>query len=185
MKKTELYDKTLLPLAGFLAGTLQCVIPSTGIFKIAGRDLFMFSGSFFGVAIAAYFWLFRGLRSVAEPLVFIAISTGAFIVSVFTPIYLFVPLPLLDWPGSGPGQIVTSALFECGFVGAAILFAGFYFCFARDANKLQFLVTASCFCVLGGILGMAGWLLGRPLLGSFLNCRPDDNCSFYSMFVIW
>jgi hypothetical protein len=185
MKKAGFYDKTLLPVAGFLAGVLQCILPSVGVFKIVGRDLFMFTGTFFGVAIAVYFWLFRGLRSVAEPLVFIAISTGAFIVSMFTPIYLFVPLPFLDWPGAGPGHIDTSALFRAGFVGAAILFAGFYFCFARDANKRQFLVTASCFCVLGGILGMVGWLLGRPLLGSFLNCGPGDDCNFYSMFVIW
>jgi len=185
MKKAGIYDKTLLPLAGLLAGVLQCTLPSVGVFKIVGRDLLMFTGAFFGVAIVAYFWLFRGLRAVAEPLVFIAVSTDALIVSIWASVFLFVPLPFLDWPMTSQGQIPTSGLFRGGFVGAAILFAGFYFCFARDANKRQFLVTASCFCVLGGILGMVGWLLGPPLLSSFLNCRPGDNCNFYSMFVIW
>jgi hypothetical protein len=185
MTRPGTYDWALLPFVGFLAGVAQCLLPLTGVFGAAGRGLFMFGGGLFGIAIAAYFWLFRGRGAIAEALVFILISAGALYVSILASIFLPVPLPFLDWPQAGQFQVQTSGLFRGGFVGAAILFAGFYLCFARGADNRQFFVKAFSFSVLGGFLGMAGWLLGRPLLAPFMNCRPGDNCEFISMFVIW
>ena len=172
------FDRAVLPLEGLFSGLLTCVVPV--VLNVLGLNPFVFTGAIFGAVISAHFWRFRGMRSGWRVLGFVATSTAAYPIAVNATISTPVHLAALNFSGHGAGDIDSSQFLTGGILGAAILFAGFFFFLAPVTRWPRFLAKAFCFTAFGGFLGVFGWALG-----GFISRDQGNNWNFYSLYVVW
>jgi len=117
----------LLALTGFSSGVLTSVLPSLLVF--VSRELVFLSDAVFGVAMAWYFWRFRGVRSRWKLLAFVVASIFAYHSATAASMFSPAPRDILGFPSGNLDQIPSDRFFIGGFVGAVILFAaGFFSC---------------------------------------------------------
>ena len=118
-------DRQFLPFEGLLSGLLTCAVPL--ILGPFGNVLFLYVGAVFGLVISAHFWLVRGLRSGWRVFGFVATCAVTYVVAVSTTMWTPFRLSALNFSGTGSGDIDSSPFLIGGFVGAAIVFTGFFF----------------------------------------------------------
>ncbi len=163
-----------LALAGFLAGVLMVVLPH---FHLLPDDSDVLYAAAFGIVIAGYFVLFRGLRSAWKVLGFIATSVVAYTAAFFSTIETPLHIKFLDFSQRGLALLSTDSFFTGGVVGAAILFAGFFlFLSSRHGSRL-FLLKALAFSLLAGLLAVFAWKAGNSL--------GTDDWDYNSLLVLW
>src|SRR5579862_3463739 len=183
-------------LCGFIAALLTIAVP--WLIGLLNLPIIVFTGSFigdiFGIAIAVYFWIFLGERSIWRSAGFVLASAVAYMVAVFTTIWSVWFLPGTrggPWASTGTDVSVGGFLIG-GAVGGFIVFLAALIFFKERAQPRSWLTVLGG-SVAGAILAALGWAagpsLGNPILrvtGETVNPYGDAQaaCS-YSLFLIW
>jgi hypothetical protein len=131
----------------------------------------------FGIVIAGYFVLFRGLRSGWKVLGFIATSFVAYIAAFISTVETPLHLKFLDFSQRGFALPSTDNFFTGGVVGAAILFAGFFLFLSHRQGWRPFLLKALALSLLAGLLAVFAWMVGNSV-----GTNEWDNTSLH---VLW
>jgi len=189
-----------LTLAGILSGLLTIAAPR--ILALVGlSDAFSFIGGVFGLVVAGYFWVFRGIRSISAVLGFVLISALAFYAAIMVTRFIPYHLTFLDFSGGKNDEIRTDLFFTSGCLGAIIVFVAFFVFLLPERKPDRLLFKSISLSLFGGVLGVSGWVLG-PTFGKALwfvfktlhlgepaqSAHPHpsgDEEYFYSLFVVW
>jgi hypothetical protein len=146
-------------------------------FHLLPDDVGVLYAAAFGIVIAGYFVLFRGLRSAWKVLGFIATSFVAYIAAFISTVETPLHIKFLDFSQRGFAFLSTDNFFSGGVVGAAILFAGFFLFLSPRQGWRLFLLKALAFSLLAGLLAVFAWMVG--------NSVGSDDWDYNSLHVIW
>jgi hypothetical protein len=161
-----------LSVAGLLAG-LAVRFPIPFFAKPSSEN---YIGAIFGIALAAYFWIFHRAHSVRKALCLVVTSTVAYVGALAATGWFYVlTFPWLDGNPKNYGNIPAYAMFPGGAVGALCVcgVALFLYCSNR-----HYLPTKALFCSVGGGLIAILAFLVSPVSKS---ADPSGN----SLFLLW
>ena len=168
----------LLPLVGFVSGFLT----------VLANRLSPFTGWVFGLAVSAYCWHFLRHRSLWKIAAFVAASTVALAAAYFS-FFFPVSMPALDFSGGKFGMLPTDNFLTCGVVGALIVLTAAVILLFPIRKPSIAVLSCVIGSLLGGGLGLAGWMLGPSLgqaLVSALHLTPSEHDPFEtSLCVVW
>lgn len=181
------YGWTVLLLLGATSATLSANAP-----KLAGFLQFFWVGGVFGAALSGYFAFCKGYRNLRSAALFIAISMLTYYVSVLGSLLLTLHSPPSLVYGLGSDQVDYSIVAVGGLIGGLLLVAAAVRCFRISKSRmLPDLGKASIGALLGGFLGVVGWLLGPSLGKALWTALPDyplpspDSFNSYSLYFVW
>lgn len=151
-------------LASFaLAGLLSALLQGYPKFRFLGdMGSLLFLGAIFGVALAVCLWIFFGLRSIWKTIAFVAASAVAYPVSFFAAGFTYDNTLGLSWLRNQAGHIVFQYIFFVGgFAGAFIILAAALFLLCPKLKVRWVFIKATCWSVVGGLLGIFGATVGN------------------------
>ena len=169
-----------LALAGLFAGILMVAFES--VLPGPAEDLY---AAFFGLFVVGYFVGFRGLRSPWKAMGFVATSVLAYIVAFWACLTVPVNVKFLSFMSSGSVFVSTAGLFVGGFVGAAILLAGFFFFLSDRKEWRLFVAKALPFSLIAGLVAVFAWKAGSFLGAHFGRTPASSDWDFDLLHILW
>ena len=166
-----------LAIAGLIAGLLTIRPPVP--LGADGEVDYLTGGVWFGLLLAAYFFVFQRDRSIGKALSITAVSTAALWIAFWSTLFAYGRFRA---PSSGEHAppVPVVAWFVGGVIGAFIVSTTtFLYGTSREAvwKKILFLTIS------GGLLGIAGHEAGTiPMLGAL---APQSDTTPSILFVIW
>jgi hypothetical protein len=180
-----------------LAGFVSSLLVICG-YHLSGRMGFdYFPGVVFGTTIATAFAILGRLRGSWRALGIAAASTWAWGVSQRVAVAVEVYWPY--WKNDR--EVSRPALFVAGTVGACLVLGAVLLLVGSGTPQRGLLLKILCGSLIGGLLGIVGWILG-PYLGmvawvivhsmgltapteSFQNALHLGTTNAFSLFVVW
>jgi hypothetical protein len=157
----------LLALAG-----LASALFANATTKLEMEIGWFYPGIVFGIAIAAVFVLQSGVRSPAKLIAFVAASTVAYPVSIWSAMVTFVLGKNYFGPQTGGRQdMPMPVFFIAGSVGALIVYLAALVLFGPKKSSWRSIVRPFCWSLIGGVLGV----IGSVLSASAQSARVQDN----------
>ena len=148
----------------------------------AAEDLY---AAFFGLFVVGYFVGFGGLRSPWKAMGFVATSVLAYIVAFWACLTVPVNVKFLSLISSGSVFVSTAGLFVGGLVGAAILFAGFFFFLSDRKEWRLFVARALPFSLVAGLVAVFAWKAGSFLAGQFSHAPASSDWDIDLLHILW
>jgi hypothetical protein len=180
---SRIEDRWLLPIEGLVSGFLSCL--SLALPFGHGIAVFLFPGLLFGVVISAHVGLMRAEQSAFRLVGFVLTCTAAYTASVLITIWGPFRPQFLNLSGTSSGAADSSPFLTGGFLGAAIVCAGFHFFLAPSKNWPLFALKALGISVACGFLGVFGWAVGEQFVIARWPPGTGSSLNFYTLYVVW
>jgi hypothetical protein len=163
-----------LAVAGFVSALFTT---STG--RLAKELLGLYPGIVFGVAVAAVFVVYDGVRSPSRLLSFFALSTAAYPISVWSGMATMVLFKGFGLASVGRQLVPIPSFFIGGSVGALIIFLGALVVLKRKMSARPFY-----WALIGGVLGLTGCVVSAARQ-SALHVQDGDAVHNLALAAIW
>lgn len=167
-----------------LLGSTSGILTMTGPY-LTGDGGYLATGGLFGLALATYFFLSNGNRSLLKGILFVIFSVVAYCLATWGAMASSLLFR------SGTTEAPPSAMFVGGAIGAFLLLVLVQFLLQPVAPGKFIVKKAAIWSLAGGALGVLGWELG-PSLGRFLwSLLPlrawpgPDSFQQFSLYFVW